>query len=89
MYSKDEQNCDEKSRRDKCGVRMLCRHSQQYSEILIRGDDINISPEKCGQQKRRGALELCEALVLHETTVISQVIALFTRLLYPSSTLIV
>jgi hypothetical protein len=93
--SKDETNDDEKSQRDEtryvnCGVGILCHDCGQYNEILARGDqpfqnvgDIDICWEKFGKQKRRGAFESREALLLEY-----QAIA-FTRLLYPSTTLIV
>ncbi len=71
---------------------MLHRDWGQHAEILVQGDepfghvgeDIDIRREKYGnKQKRLGAFELREALLLHVTPVASQVIA-FTRLLHPA-----
>ncbi len=98
--SKDETNDDEKSQRMEtryvnCGVDMLHHDWGLYAEILVLANelfdhdgDIDISCKICDKQKRRGAFELLEALLLHVTPIVSQVAA-FTRLLHPSSTLIV
>ena len=98
--SKNETNDEEKSdiieiTYVNCGVDMLCCDRAEYAEILVRGDepfdhvgDIDICCKKCDKQKRRGSFKLLEALLLHVTPIVSQVAA-FTRLLHPSSTLIV
>ncbi len=86
IYNDEEKSQRMKKRYVNCGVVMLCCDWTQYADIWVPFDHdghIDICWKKCGKQKRHGAFEFSEALLLHITPVISQVMA-FTRLLHPA-----